>query len=457
MHTGLALSFEEVLKLQKEYLKDFWKDAYIQIVSEENLEESINYSSYALLQSLGTDGKTNIAAKGLSGSGYEGHYFWDTEMFIFPVFLHLQPDLAKNILHYRINTLDKARENRQLFGYQTGALYPWRTISGTESSAFFEAGSAQHHINADIAYAFIQYFHYTNDWQLMLDGGLDVLIETARVFLEIGYEKNDLFHIDKVTGPDEYTVMVNDNYYTNKMVAYHFKETAELLKILKQSMPEQFFDLCERLKVTDSEIQKMSRYSKMMAQPFDDKLGILAQDRDFLNKNFWPYTKEETNYPLLLNYHPLMIYRYQISKQADAVLALMLFQDEFDLETVKNTISYYDTITTHDSSLSYSTFSIVYSRLGNVEKGYQYFLENARMDLDNLHHNTKDGIHTASMGGTFQAILYGFCNLTIKGDQLSLKPNLPKQIKEIHLPIQFRSRKFLIHVTETAWSIEETN
>lgn len=453
-HSGLELTFDEVLELQKAYLADFWQDAQIRIVSEADLEESVNYSSYALLQSLGTDGKTSIAAKGLSGSGYEGHYFWDTEMFIFPVFLHLRPELAKAILSFRINTLEGARKNRELFGYQQGALYPWRTISGSESSAFFEAGSAQHHINADIAYAFIRYFQYTDDFELMLNGGLDVLVETSRLFLEIGYEKNGRFHLDKVTGPDEYTVLVNDNYYTNRMVGHQLEWTAKIARTLAAEQPQAYQKLVERLHLTEEELSEMIRCSQIMEQPFDETLGILAQDRDFLNKAHWPFSKEETQYPLLLNYHPLVIYRYQIAKQADAVLALMLFQDEFDPETVRKTVEYYDQVTTHDSSLSYSTFSIVYSRLGELEKGYRYFLENARMDLDNLHHNTKDGIHTASMGGTFLSIVYGFCNLTIKDNSLQIEPHLPKEIREIHLPIQFQGKSYYIHVTQDEHWIE---
>lgn len=454
-HAGIESSFAELVQQQTDYLTEFWQSAQVKIKSTEMLEESVNYSTFALLQSLGTNGTTSIAAKGLSGSGYEGHYFWDAEMYVFPVFLHLNPNLAKQLLMYRYSILGKARENRQLFGYQTGALYPWRTISGTESSPFFEGGSAQHHINADIAYAFIQYYRYTGDLDFIAECGFEVLLETARVFSEIGYMKNGIFHIDKITGPDEYTVLVNDNYYTNQLVAYQFEWINRLAQELKSTRSETWTALTEKLQLQEEELQDLAKFASAMALPFYQERGIIAQDRDFLNKGPWPYSKEETKYPLLLNYHPLTIYRYQISKQADAVLALMLFPDSFAKATIEKSINYYDEVTTHDSSLSYSTFSTVYSRLGQVEKGYEHFTKNARTDLDNSHKNTKDGIHTASMGGTFMTIVYGFCNLQVVDNQLTIDPHLPKEIEEIEFYTYFKNQKYRIYASHKEYRIEK--
>lgn len=447
-HQGLDKPYVQLLEEQNNYFNDFWEDARIEIDSDLNLEESVNYGTYALLQSLGTNGTTSIAAKGLSGSGYEGHYFWDTEMYIFPLFLHIRPDLAKSILQFRINTLEKARENREMFGYKTGALYPWRTISGTESSAFFEAGSAQHHINSDIAYAFINYFIQTNDLDFMQAGGFEVLLETARVFMEIGYFKENQFHIDKVTGPDEYTVLVNDNYYTNRMVKHQFEWVVKLAEIIQQKNHSAWKEITSRLDLSVEELRNMTEAAEKMAVIVDEKKQLIAQDRDFLNKDFWPYSKEETKYPLLLNYHPLMIYRYQVLKQADTVLALMLFPKDHPKELIANTTKYYDEITTHDSSLSFSAYGTVYARLNEPEKSYEYFLKNARTDLDNLHHNTKDGIHSASMGGTFMNILYGFCDLQVKGDEIVVQPHLPKEIRKISMNVNFHGDQYKLNVSQ---------
>jgi len=452
--TGMLKTFADLQVLQRDYLVDFWDVAKVEIDADDDLEESVNFGTYALLSSLGTNGNNSIAAKGLSGSGYEGHYFWDTEMYIFPTFLHFAPDLAKQMLQFRINTLVKARANREMVGYKKGVLYPWRTISGVEVSPFFEAGFAQHHINGDVAYAFIRYFEATGDTDLFFDGGFEVVLETARLFADIGYEKNGKFHIDGVTGPDEYTVIVNDNYYTNAIVANQFAWVKKLAKTLAEVDGQRWSELCGRLAVTSTELDELARFSEIMERPFNDELGIIAQDRDFLNKEKWPFW-DEAKFPLLLHYHPLVIYRYQVSKQADAVMALMLFPDGESLDVMQRSIDYYDEVTTHDSSLSYSAFSVVYNRVGNLEKSYQYFMENARCDLDNLHGNTKDGLHTASMGGTLMSILYGFCDFRFKDDSsgFTLNPKLPKQIRRIKLSFVYHGDVYRVTVDGNGYEV----
>ena len=452
VYEGLELDFKGHLALQRDYLAKFWDVAKVEIEADDDLEESVNFGTYSLLASLGTSGSNSIAAKGLSGSGYEGHYFWDTEMYIYPTFLHFAPELAKRMLQFRINTIDKARANREMVGYKKGVLYPWRTISGVETSPFFEAGFAQHHINGDVAYAFIRYYQSTGDTDLFFEGGYEVILETARLFAEIGYEKNGKFHIDGVTGPDEYTVIVNDNYYTNVLVANQFNWVYQLAEVLKTTDDKRWNDLVSTLCIEPSELCELKRYSDMMEKPFCGQLGIIAQDRDFLNKEKWPFW-DEGKFPLLLHYHPLVIYRYQVSKQADAVMALMLFPEAEELDIVRRSVEYYDEVTTHDSSLSYSAFSVVYNRVGNLAKSYQYFMENARCDLDNLHGNTKDGLHTASMGGTMMSILYGFCDLRFADDGFTLNPRLPEQIQRIKLQIVYRGEVYNVEVVGEDYTV----
>ena len=450
--TGMDIPFAEHIRLQRGFLDAFWQVAKIEIDAEENIEESVNFGTFALLQSLGTDGQSAISAKGLSGSGYEGHYFWDCEMYIAPTFLHFAPHLAKEALRYRINTLEQARENRKLFGYDTGVLYPWRTISGAECSAFFEAGSAQHHINSDIAYAFIRYFESTGDLGLFFEGGFAVLLETARFLATIGYVRDEQFHIDKVTGPDEYTVLVNDNYYTNLLAAHHFRWVTRLAQLLKAENPAQWDVLVSNLALTQAELAQMEHYADIMALPFDEARQIIAQDRDFLNKAPWPFW-HENKHPLLLHYHPLVFYRYQVAKQPDAVLALMLFPEIVSPQVAENTVRYYDAITTHDSSLSHSIFSIAYNRIGDTEKAYAYFVKNARCDLDDLHKNTKDGLHLAAMGGVLMNVLYGFCDLRFTQDGFTLNPRLPKEIDAIRFSIVYHDKVHRIRVTKAGYEI----
>lgn len=424
---------EEKLK-QEKYLKKFWDDTKVSITSELDLEISVNYGIYALLQSVGRDGETSIAAKGLSGSGYEGHYFWDSEMYILPVFTNLYPEIARDMLKYRISKLDEAIENRKMIGYEAGALYPWRTISGKECSTFFEAGMAQHHINCDIAYGLIDYYEKTGDLELLINGGFDLLYETSVFFESLVYKKDGEYHIDKVTGPDEYTTLVNDNLYTNCMAAYQLRKTAEIYKKNNGKFKKT---------VSIETIAKFEDIANNIAIKLDKERKIVWQDRDYLNKQLWPYN-DEVKRPLLLHYHPLEIYRYQVSKQADAVLAMMLLPDMFDQEYTENSVSYYDQVTTHDSSLSYSIFAIMYARLNQRDKAFKYFMKNAKLDLENTHFNTKDGIHTASMGGTFMTILYGFIQYQIKDGSPSINPNLPKEIKEIKLKVKYKSKTYQI-------------
>ncbi len=451
--SGFDITFDVLASLQQNFLATFWENAKITVKSELRIEESVNFGLWALLCSLGTDGNTSISAKGLSGSGYEGHYFWDSEMYILPAFLHTSPELAKQMLQFRINTLDAARDIRKSLGYKRGISYPWRTISGIESSSFFEAGTAQLHISTDIAYAFIRYFQSTDDTDLFFNGGYEVLLETARFFCDVGYERDGAFHIDKVTGPDEYSVLVNDNYYTNSMVKFHFRWVVQLAEILSGRDAERWDNLKERLGLVDEELESLQYFSSVMCLLTDSTKKIIMQDRDFLNKDRWPFY-DENKYPLLLHYHPLTIYRYQISKQADAVMSLMLFPELTSAEYKINSVKYYDEVTTHDSSLSYSIFSVVYSQLGLHEKAMDYFLKNVRCDLDNLHGNTRDGLHTAAMGGTWMNIVYGFCGLQIN-ESLSINPHLPKEIDEVSFKIFYKGCRYVINVTQQGYQIIE--
>lgn len=426
-NVDIDINYNELLSSQEDYMSKFWRSSKIEIDAEDDIEMSINYGNYALLQSTGDA----ISAKGLSGSGYEGHYFWDAEMYVLPMFIHTNPKIAKRMLKYRIEMLPKAIQNREMIGYKSGALYPWRTISGNECSAFFEAGMAQHHINADICYGLIKYVENTNDYSILKDGGMEMLYQTSLFYKSICYFRDGKFHIDKVTGPDEYSVLVNDNFYTNIMVKYQF---------------EKLLEYAEKLNYKIENLSEYKDIAQNMYFNINKKLNIVEQDRDFLNKNYWPY-KEEKKRPLLMYYHPLEIYRYQISKQADAVLALMLHPNFVSNGVVEDTVNYYDKVTTHDSSLSFSAYSTCYSRLGKTEKAYKYFMKNAKIDIDNIHGNTKDGIHTASMGGTYTSILYGFLGLEFSNGKIIIKPKLPKQIKRIKLQIEYKEEKYELIAT----------
>lgn len=442
IHNGIEeYNFEDLLASQRTYLNNFWDKSDVKIDGDVELQHGIRFNLYQLLQSVGKDPKSNIAAKGLSGEGYEGHYFWDTEIYIFPVFLMTNPEIAKNLLLHRYSILDSARERAREMGHTKGALFPWRTITGPESSAFFPAGTAQYHISADIAYSYIQYYLVTNDEEFLKDYMAEVLFETARLWIDTGHMLGGQFHIDNVTGPDEYTCIVNNNYYTNVMAKHNLLWARKVYDLLKERDQEALSALVKRLDVTVEEVEEWQDAGEKMYLVYDDELKINAQDDTFLQKQRWDLENTpKEKFPLLLNYHPLTLYRYQVSKQADTVLAHFLLEDEQDFETMKNSYGYYEAVTTHDSSLSHCAFSIMASKIGYKDKAYSYFIETARLDLDNTHGNTKDGLHMANMGGTWLAIVYGFAGVRVKENGLSLAPSLPKQWDALEFRIQFQGR-----------------
>ena len=442
-----VLTFDDLLLQQKEYLDAYWSDADITIDGDSSLQEGIRFNLFHLLQSVGKDEFSNISAKGLSGEGYEGHYFWDTEIYMFPVFLMTKPDIARQLLIYRYSILDHARARAKEMGHAKGALFPWRTISGTECSAFFPAGTAQYHISADIAYSYIQYYSATKDDEFLKQYGTEVLFETARLWTDMGHYHNGSFKINDVTGPDEYTCIVNNNYYTNVMAKFNLTWAAKAYEYLKSIESDTLQRLCERLNVTEAEVGEWKKAAQTMYLPYDDELNINPQDDTFLQKSVWNFgNTPKENHPLLLHYHPLTLYRYQVCKQADTVLAHFLLEDEQDMETIKNSYDYYEKITTHDSSLSSCIFSIMASKVGYHSKAYDYFIETARLDLDNTHGNTKDGLHMANMGGTWMSIVYGFAGLRLKETGIALSPAIPPYWKHYAFRLKFQGRQIAVDI-----------
>ncbi|MCL2699903.1 MAG: family 65 glycosyl hydrolase [Defluviitaleaceae bacterium] len=407
---------------QREILADYWKSCRIDIQGDDELNLALRFNQYQLFQSATRDEHGNVAAKGLSGEGYEGHFFWDTEMFILPVLSLADPDIARKLIAFRHHTLPQAIENARILGHTKGALYPWRTIMGRECSGYFPSGTAQYHINGDIAYAIVRYWLLTKDKEFLRKTGLEVLIETARLWLDAGHFdplENNRFVINAVTGPDEYTCMVNNNYYTNVLAQYNLEWAVKAFRLAGE---QGLFG------VTEDELARFEAAARAMYLPYDEVLDINPQDDSFLHKKPWDFANTPPErYPLLLNCHPLHLYRHQVCKQADTVLAHFILEDKQSLSTMKNSYDYYERITTHDSSLSACVFSIMAAKLGLTDKAYDYFGTSALLDLLDTHGNTKDGLHIANMGGAVMAIIYGFGGLRVKEDGFHLAPVLPRQ------------------------------
>lgn len=444
MEAALSISLEAHYAAQKAYLDNFWDQSALEIEGDDDLCIATKYNIYQLLQSVGKDEYSNIAAKGLSGEGYEGHYFWDTEMYMQPFFTLTNPEISKSLVSYRYSILDKARENARILGHKKGALYPWRTIMGEECSGYFPSGSAQYHIDGDIAYSTIAYYLATKDLDFIAEKGAEIVFETARLWMDTGNYYHGQFHINDVTGPDEYTCIVNNNYFTNASAQYNLHWAVRFYNLLKEAGKLQ---AAEKIGLTGEEVAEFEKAEKHMYLPYDEELGINPQDDSFLKKEVWDFEHTpKDHYPLLLHYHPLYIYRYQVCKQADTVLAHFIYEDAQDIETIRKSFAYYEKVTTHDSSLSTCIYSIVASKLGLEDKAYAYFGDSAKLDLFNLHHNTKDGIHTANMGGNYMAIVYGFGGLRLKENGIYFAPSLPKQWSGYKFKINYEDSQIQVEV-----------
>jgi alpha,alpha-trehalose phosphorylase len=435
-----ADGFGALATRQAAYLADFWQQADVRIDGDDALQQGIRFNAYHLLQSVGRDGKTNIAAKGVTGEGYEGHYFWDTEIYIFPYFLYNKPEIARKLLDYRWAGLESARRRARQMSHEQGALYPWRTIAGEECSAYFPAGTAQYHINADIAYSIKQYWDATGDIDWLRACGAEIVMETARIWTGIGsFDRKGRFVINEVTGPDEYTALVNNNYYTNAMARQHLEFAAAIADKLAAEHPQDHARIAAAMGLSADEPAEWRRAASAMYLPYDPELGIHEQDDSFLSKKRWDFANTPADkYPLLLNYHPMVIYRHQVCKQADVVLALLLLSDRFTLDDKRRDFDYYEAVTTHDSSLSSCIYSIIAAEVGYQDKAYDYFMETARMDLDDTHGNTRYGVHTAAMAGTWLSVAYGFGGMRVVDGAVRFAPTLPRQWRRYQFHIHLR-------------------
>lgn len=443
--------FETIEKEQEEFLNSFWEDADVIIEGDKALQQGIRFNEFHLLQSVGRDGKTNIAAKGLTGEGYEGHYFWDSDIYIMPFFLYTKPEIAKALVMYRYNLLDAARSRAKELGHK-GALYPWRTIDGPECSAYFPAGTAQYHINADIVYALKRYMEATNDLDFLYDYGCEVLFETARFWENLGAYiplKGNKFCINCVTGPDEYTALVDNNAYTNYMAKMNLEYAYDIANKMKKEVPEKYQKIASKLNLKDQEINAWKKAADNMYLPYSKELDIIPQDDSFLYKERITVDQiPQDQFPLLLHWHYLNIYRYQICKQPDVLLLMFLQREKFTKDELKKNYDYYEPITTHDSSLSPAIFSILANEIGYTDKAYKYFMMTARMDLDDYNDNVKDGIHAASMAGTWSAVVNGFGGMRVYTNELHFEPRLPKEWNLLSFNVRYKGRKINVKLTK---------
>ncbi|MGW9631758.1 glycoside hydrolase family 65 protein [Agromyces sp. NPDC055520] len=450
------LGIAELFTQQRLWLDDFWARSDVEIEGQAALQQATRWNLFQLAQATARTDGDGVAAKGVSGSGYGGHYFWDTEIYVLPFLSYTAPVVARNTLRFRQRMLPAARA-RALELNQHGALFPWRTINGQESSAYYAAGTAQYHIDADISYALGKYVAATGDEDFLARGAIDILVETARMWEDLGFWRSntidDVFHIHGVTGPDEYTTVVNDNLYTNVMARANLAAAASAVDNLQVTDQAAYERIVERLAVTPAEVASWRRAAAHMHIPYDEQLGIHPQDSAFLQKELWDLeATPEDRRPLLLHYHPLVIYRFQVLKQADVVLALYLQGDRFSTEAKRANFEYYDPLTTGDSTLSAVVQSIIAAEVGYHELAMRYFRSALFVDLADLHNNTADGVHVASTGGVWSALVAGFGGFRDHNGVFTFDPRLPDGWPRLTFRLTLRGTRLRVSVEPDAIS-----
>jgi alpha,alpha-trehalose phosphorylase len=427
---------------QRAYLDEFWDRADVEIDGDMELQHALRFALFHTLQAGARAEQRAIPAKGLTGPGYDGHTFWDTERFILPVLTYTAPQAAGEALRWRHSTLDLARERAAQLGL-AGAAFPWRTIRGHECSGYWPAGTAAFHINADIADAVVRYQEVTGDETFECDVGLELLVETARLWRSLGHhDQEGRFRIDGVTGPDEYSAIADNNVYTNLLAQRNLRAAADAVARHPRHAATLGSDLEEAAAWRDA--------ARDVVIPWDEALGVHPQSEGFTSHQIWDFehTPPE-HYPLLLHYPYFDLYRKQVVKQADLVLALHICGDAFTEEEKARNFAYYEALTVRDSSLSACTQAVVAAEVGHLDLAFDYFAEAALMDLHDLEQNTRDGLHIASLAGALIAAVAGFGGLRDYGGNLSFAPRLPPRLGRLAFRLMFRDRKLKVEATQT--------
>ncbi len=441
MHTG----WEAMCAEQRTFLDKFWACADVELDGDTRIQQAARFALFQVLQAGARAEGRAIPAKGLTGPGYDGHTFWDTETFVLPVLTYTSPDAAAHALRWRHTTLPLALDRARQLGLQ-GAAFPWRTIRGEECSAYWPAGAAAFHVNADIAAAVVRYVRATADVAFERTVGLDLLVHTARLWRSLGHhDGRGRFRIDGVTGPDEYSAVADNNVYTNLMAQQNLDAAADAATRHREG--------AGRLDVNMEEIASWRDAAAAMFIPYDDALGVHPQAEGFTGHQMWDFAATtEADYPLLLHFPYFDLYRKQVVKQADLVLAMQLHPDAFSQEQKARNFAYYEALTVRDSSLSACVQMVLAAEVGQLELAQEYLAETALMDLDDLEHNTEDGLHIASLAGVWTALTAGYggmrdTGLSDGGAVLRFAPRLPPGLSRLAFGVQMAGRTLRLEIT----------
>ena len=438
-HGAIHTGWDGLLAAQRSYLDEFWNRSDVEIEGDAELQQAIRFGLFHTLQAGARGEQRAIAAKGLTGPGYDGHTFWDTEMFVLPVLTYTAPHACADALRWRLQTIELARERAKTLGLK-GAVFPWRTIHGEECSSYWPAGTAAFHINADIANAVARYQAATGDTDFEHSCGTELLVETARLWRSLGHhDSSGHFRIDGVTGPDEYSAVADNNVYTNLLAQRNLIAAADAVERHPRRAAELDVDAEEAASWRDAAVK--------IVVPYDEALEVHPQSERFTDHQRWDFencTKDQ--YPLLLHFPYFDLYRKQVVKQADLVLALYVCGDAFTADEKARDFEYYEPLTVRDSSLSACCQAVMAAEVGHLDLAYDYFAEAALMDLEDLEHNTRDGIHIASVAGTWIAAVAGFGGMRDHGGELTFNPRLPPALTRLKFRMMFQGTSLHVEV-----------
>jgi alpha,alpha-trehalose phosphorylase len=430
--------WEGLVQQQKEFLDDFWDAADVEVHGHSELQQAVRFALFHVLQAGARAERRAIPSKGLTGAGYDGHTFWDTEGYVLPVLTYTMPDAAADALRWRHSTLELAKERATVLGLK-GSAFPWRTIRGQECSGYWPAGTAAFHINADIADAVRRYYVATNDEQFIEDVGLELLVETARLWMSLGHhDRNGAWHIPGVTGPDEYSAVADDNVFTNLMAARNLRIAAETAARHPVKARELGVDVEEEAAWRDAAAD--------VYIPYDEELGVHPQSEGFTGYAEWDFEASRGKYPLMMHAPYFELYRRQVIKQADLMLATYWCGDKFTAEEKARNFDYYERLTVRDSSLSACVQAVMAAEVGHLDLAYDYAYEAALIDLLDLHHNTGDGLHMASLAGAWTALVAGFGGLRERDGHLCFDPQLPAGMTELAFSIRWRGVRLRVDI-----------
>ena len=454
--TGLRGLLEE----QRRAWQEIWDMSDITIEGDVMAQQAIRYNIFQLNQTYnGSDSRLNIGPKGFTGEKYGGSTYWDTEAYCIPFYMATKDQhVARNLLEYRHNHLEKAIENAEKLGFKNGAaLYPMVTMNGEECHNEWEITFEEIHRNGAIAFAIFNYVRFTGDFSYIPEMGLEVLIGIARFWHQRATysSEKEKYVILGVTGPNDYENNVNNNWYTNYIAQWSIRYAEEQITKVKEGYPEDYSRVMGQTGLTEPELENWMQVADQMYFPYSEKYEVYLQQDGFLDKELVTVADlDPSERPINQKWSWDRILRSPYIKQADVLQGIYFFEEDFTHEEMERHFDFYEPFTVHESSLSPCVHSIIASSLGKIDMAYRFYLRTSRLDLDDYNKEVEEGLHITSMAGTWMSIVEGFGGMRIRNDKLSFRPQIPQEWKSYSFKVNFRNRIITVTISRDATKFE---